>query len=212
MHSRSRLRFYAWLFLIVGCASAAFAQFTSSVQGTVQDPSGRAVPGAAVRIVNQNTQVANATTSDGAGNFRFISLSPGPCKITVEARGFAKAEADITLQTEQTVNLPITLKVGAVSENVVVTTQSPIIDTADSRNEMTLENSGVAELPVQGRNMVTLTTLAPGVSGLGTVGGGEPGSAGTPGSAPDNYSTERWTPAPTARARCRICTSLTAWT
>ncbi len=190
MRVRRGLRFFAWSLLIVGCSSAAFAQFTSSVQGVVQDPGSRAVPGAAVRIVDQNTQVAQATTSDSSGNYRFVNLPPDPYKITVEANGFAKAEADITLQTEQNLNVPITLKVGAVSENVVVTTQTPVIDTADSRNQMTLENSGVAELPVQGRNMVTLTTLAPGVSGLGTVGGGEPGSAGTPGSAPDNYSTE----------------------
>jgi len=48
----------------------------------------------------------------------------------------------------------------------------------------------VAELPVAGRNLVTLTTFAPGVSGLGTTGGGQPGQAGTPGSGVDNYSTE----------------------
>ncbi len=190
MHLRRELRLCTWLLVIIGCASAAFAQFTGSVQGVVQDPAGRAVPGAQVRIVDQNTQAAQATTSDASGNFRFVNLAPAPYKVMVEAKGFAKAEADITLQTEQTVNLPVSLKVGEVSENVVVTTQAPVIDTADSRNEMTLESSGVAELPVQGRNMVTLTTLAPGVSGLGTVGGGEPGSAGTPGSAPDNYSTE----------------------
>jgi hypothetical protein len=160
------------------------------VQGIVQDPNGLAVPKAAVRIVNQNTQVAQTATSDASGNFRFVSLAPGPYKITVEAPGFAKAEADITLLTEQNLNVPITLKVGAVTENITVTTQAPLVDTADSRNEMTLENSGVAQLPVQGRNLVTLTTLAPGVSGLGTLGGQTPGQAGTPGSATDNYSTE----------------------
>jgi hypothetical protein len=189
MHLSKRLRFCASL-LVAGCASVAYAQFSGSVQGVVDDPSGRAVPNAAVRIVDQNTQVAQATTCDSSGNYRFVNLPPDPYKIMVEAKGFAKAEADITLQTEQNLSVPIMLKVGQVSENVVVTTEAPVIDTADSRNEMTLENSGVAELPVQGRNMVTLTTLAPGVSGLGTVGGGEPGSAGTPGSAPDNYSTE----------------------
>jgi len=171
-------------------ATVAFAQFTSSVQGIVQDPSGRAIPDAAVRIVNQDTRVAQTTTSDGSGNFRFVSLAPGPYKVTAEAKGFAKAEADITLLTEQNLNVPITLKVGAVTENITVTTQAPLVDTADSRNELTLENSGVAELPVAGRNLVTLTTLAPGVSGLGTVGAGEPGAAGTPGSGVDNYSTE----------------------
>jgi len=176
--------------ICIFASASAFAQFTSSVQGNVQDPSGRAVASATVRIVNQDTQIAQTTTSDGSGNFRFVSLAPGSYKVTVEAQGFARAEADITLLTEQNLNVPITLKVGAVTENITVTTQAPLVDTADSRNEMTLESSGVAELPVAGRNMVTLTTLAPGVSGLGTMGAGEPGAAGTPGSGVDNYSTE----------------------
>src|SRR5207249_5349946 len=79
---------------------------------------------------------------------------------------------------------------GAATETVTVATEAPVVDTADSRNELTLDNAGVAELPVAGRNLVTLTTLAPGVSGLGTTGGGQPGRAGTPGSGVDNYSTE----------------------
>ena len=65
-----------------------------------------------------------------------------------------------------------------------------MVDAADSRNQLTLQNSAVAQLPVPGRNLVTLTTLTPGVSGLGTMGGGQSGQAGTPGSDVDNYSTE----------------------
>jgi hypothetical protein len=172
------------------CATAAFAQFTSSVQGTVQDPSGASVPKATVHLTNKDTQLTQTTTADADGNYRFVSLAPGAYQITAEAAGFAKSEANVTLLTEQNLNLPLTLKVGAVTEALTVTTTAPVVDTADSRNELTLENEGVAELPVAGRNMVTLTTLAPGVAGLGTLGGGQPGKAGTPGSGVDNYSTE----------------------
>jgi hypothetical protein len=179
-----------FVFLVLFSVPVAFAQFSSSVQGVVQDPSGAGVAKATVRIVNRDTQVTQTTTADAAGNFAFVSLAPGTYTVTVEAPGFAKSEANVTLLTEQNVNLPLTLKVGAVSEAVVVTSTVPVVDTADSRNELTLENSGVAELPVAGRNLVTLTTLAPGVSGLGTMGGGQPGKAGTPGSGVDNYSTE----------------------
>jgi hypothetical protein len=168
----------------------AAAQFTSGIQGSVQDPSGAGVSKADVQLLNTATGATLHTTVDVGGNFKFVSVAPGPYKVTVEAPGFAKAEADITLLTEQTINLPMTLKVGAVTESVIVASTAPIVDTADSRNQLTLENSGVAELPVAGRNLVTLTTLAPGVSGLGTMGGGEPGAAGTPGSGVDNYSTE----------------------
>ncbi len=162
----------------------AWAQFTANIQGVIQDPSGAGVAKAQVLLVNSATGVQKTATSDSSGNYRFVSLPPGSYRIAVDATGFSKAEAEITLLTEQNLNLPITLKVGAASESVVVTTQAPIVDTADSRTQLTLDNEGVAELPIVGRNLVTLVTMAPGVSGLGTS------TSGSPASGVDNYSTE----------------------
>jgi hypothetical protein len=191
MQIRKRLRFYALLFLAVGFASSGFAQFTSSLQGSVQDSSGAGISKAKVQLSNDSTAEIVTTTADAAGNYRFVDLAPGTYTLKVTANGFSTTEAHIALMTEQNLNVaPIQLKVGSATESVTVTTEAPMVDTADDRNQMTLENEAVGELPIPGRNMVTLTTLAPGVSGLGTVGGGEPGSAGTPGSAADNYSTE----------------------
>lgn len=171
-------------------SASAFAQFTAGIQGVIQDPSGARIANANIRLENTATSVTATTTSDSGGNYRFISLAPGDYKITVEASGFAKTETSVTLVTEQSLSVPITLKVGAVTEAVTVTSQAPVLDTADDRNQLTLDTQAVAELPVAGRNLVTLTTMAAGVSGLGTMGGGQPGKAGTPGSGVDNYSTE----------------------
>ena len=168
----------------------SFAQFTGSIQGVVHDETGAAVAHAKITLINVATQVTSATTSDEAGNYRFVSLAPGAYKIKAEAPGFAESDADVNLLTEQNLSVPLPLKVGASTTAVTVTAEAPIVDTADHRNELTLENTTVAQLPIPGRNLVTLTTLAPGVSGLGTMGGGQPGKAGTPGSGVDNYSTE----------------------
>ncbi|MGH9510730.1 MAG: carboxypeptidase regulatory-like domain-containing protein [Terriglobales bacterium] len=165
-------------------ASFCFAQFTGAVQGIVQDPSGAVIQKARVDIVNQSTQVAQTTTTDENGNFRFVSMPPGPYKITAEASGYSKSESDVTLLTEQNLNVPITLKVGSASEAITVTAEAPVVDTADSRNQMTLENQAVAQLPIVGRNLVTLVTMAPGASGLGTS------ASGSPASGVDNFSTE----------------------
>lgn len=173
-----------WLISVLLLSTGALAQFTSSVQGIVQDPSGAGVPKASVKLVNNATAATVVTTSDAAGDFEFVSLAPGSYKVTVEASGFAKAEVAITLLTAQNVSVPVKLRVGAVSEAVSVTTEAPIVDTADSRTHLTLENQAVAELPIVGRNLVTLVTMAPGVSGLGTS------AAGSPASGVDNYSTE----------------------
>jgi len=176
--------------LLLLCAGGCYAQFTGEIRGVVQDPSGALVPKATVRLVNVANQVAAATTTDTAGNYQFVSLAPGAYLITVEAPGFAKSEVSVTLLTEQNLNIPITLQVGAVTETVTVSAGAPLVNTADTRNSLGLENNTVWQLPIAGRNLVTLTTLAPGVTGLGTMGGGQPGKAGTPGSGVDNYSTE----------------------
>ena len=178
-------RYSIWLFsILVIITGAAFAQFTASIQGEVKDQSGAGVAKASVQIVNTATAVTAVATSDDAGNYRFVSLAPGQYKITVQAAGFAKAEADVTLLTEQNLNVPISLRVGSISESVVVSTQAPIVDTADSRTQLTIESGAVAQLPIIGRNLVTLVTMAPGVSGLGTS------TSGSPASGVDNYSTE----------------------
>src|SRR6266700_897199 len=177
-------RFRTFLGLIIFSAPLCFAQFTSNVQGVVQDPSGAVVAKATVTLVKAGTQATHTATTDASGDFRFISLAPGAYKLAVEASGYAKSETDITLLTEQNLNVPLALKVGSVSESVVVSTEAPVVDTADSRTQLTLENQAVAQLPIVGRNLVTLVTLAPGVSGLGTS------SSGSPSSGVDNFSTE----------------------
>lgn len=72
-------------------ASVAHAQFSSSVQGTVEDPSGAGVAKAQVHLLNLNTQVTSDTTSGNTGDFSFVSLAPGPYRISAEAPGSAKA-------------------------------------------------------------------------------------------------------------------------
>jgi Carboxypeptidase regulatory-like domain len=162
----------------------ALAQFTASIQGVIQDSSGAGVAKAQIILANSATGEKKTTSSDPSGNYRFVSVAPGNYKVSVEAPGFSKAEATVTLLTEQNVNLPIALTVGSATESIVVSTQAPIVDTADSRTELTLDNKGVAELPIVGRNLVTLVTMAPGASGLGTS------ASGSPASGVDNYSTE----------------------
>lgn len=178
------------LFITVLLLSApAWAQFTSSVQGSVADPSGAAVSQAKISLENLSNHVSAVTTSDDDGGYRFVSLAPGSYKISAEAPGFAKSERTITLETNQTLSVAFSLKVGATTESIEVTGENPLVNTAETRNQMTLETPELASLPLAGRNMLSLMTLAPGVSGLGLAGG--PGVAsGTPGSSVNNFSTE----------------------
>ena len=174
-------------FLIL--AGSAWAQFSASIQGTVTDPSGAAVGGATVQLENLVNHTTAAATTDSSGEYRFLSLAPGRYKLVVAAKGFAKVETESTLETGQNLNVPLTLKVGAATESVTVTAENPLINTAETRNQQTLESQELSTLPLSGRNLLALISVAPGVSGLGLAGG--PGVAsGTPGSGVDNFSTE----------------------
>ena len=178
------LRAFVALCLLAISSSVAWAQFSANVSGSVQDPTGASVPGATVTLTNTATSETSTTKTDASGNYRFVSLAPGDYKITVTATGFAAANVSLTLLTEQNSNVPIHLAVSGLSQEVQVTGEAPVINAADSRTEMTLDSQAVANLPLQGRNLLALTTLAPGVTGLGLVTGGSPGSSA------DNFSTE----------------------
>jgi hypothetical protein len=124
-----RVGFSLSLGLVVVCATLCHAQFSSNLQGFVEDPSRAVVAKATVTLVNTATQATRSTTTDDSGNYRFVSLAPGAYRLTVEASGYAKSENDVTLLTEQNLNVPITLKVGTVTEAVSVTSAQEIPET-----------------------------------------------------------------------------------
>jgi hypothetical protein len=161
------------------------AQFSGNIQGDVRDTSGAAVANATVTLTSISTNVQKTTTSNRNGDYRFVSLAPADYKISVKAPGFNGSMVAVTLLTDQTLNLPLELKVGSTSESVTVTAEAPVLDTADSRTHLTIETEELSNLPLQGRSMVTLVTVAPGVTGLGLTAGGDPFR-----SRPDNYAVE----------------------
>src|SRR5271168_296823 len=184
MRFKTALRCFFVFVLVVCSASVSFAQFSGAVTGVVQDATGAAVPKANVVLVQIGTEVTRAAVTDSNGGFNFVSLAPGAYEVSAEAGGFAKTIEKITLDTNQTLSVMLTLSLKSVTTSVEVTEQAPVLNPAESRNQMTLEHQAVDELPVAGRSIVGLATLAPGVTGLGT------GTANAPGSGVDNYSTE----------------------
>ena len=158
---------FALLLMLLLPLAQALAQFTSGVQGTVQDNSGGAVPSAIITLTNADNKVSQTATSNESGVFRFASLAPGNYEISATAPGFSSNKSGFTLNANETRNVPVTLSVGAVSTQVEVTTQQPILDTSDSRNQLTLDTAALEQLPLAARNPLALITLAPGVTGLG---------------------------------------------
>src|ERR1019366_3441278 len=130
MSPSSRCFVIRFVVLSVLVTAACWAQFSGSIQGTVQDPAGAVVPNAKVQLKNTETSVVAATTSDAEGNYRFVSLAPGSYQINVDAAGFNTTAVAFTLATSQNLNIPVAMKVATASQAVEVTGQVPVLNTA----------------------------------------------------------------------------------
>ena len=156
----------------------------SSIRGEVTDPSGAVVPRAKMTVKNKATGVTQTTISDNDGNYVATSLAPGEYEVSATADGFRPATINLTLQTAQTLDVPVKLALVSSTQTVEVTGQTPLLNTDDSRLQKTLDSHELESLPLQGRTMVGLISTAPGVTGLGLLTGGAPQSA------PDEFLTE----------------------
>ncbi len=163
---------------------SALAQFSGNVSGVVTDPSGAVVSGATLTLLNTASGEQRTAVTSSAGLYQFVSLAPGNYELSSNIKGFSPTRTELTLQTNQTLNVPVVLVVGVSTQVVQVTSQAPILDTADTRLQETLSVQTLSTLPLAGRNMISLVTLAPGVTGTGVTGNGSPGSGR------DNFSTE----------------------
>ena len=155
------------LFVTLVFASTAFAQTqitTGTIQGTVLDANGAAVPGANVAVKNVDTNFERTTTSDDDGRFIALQLPSGRYTVTVSKTGFATLvveKADLTVG--QALNLPLSMKVSSVQETVTITA-SPTVDTVKTESSTTLNETTVNNTPILGRKFEDLLTLTPGVS------------------------------------------------
>jgi Carboxypeptidase regulatory-like domain/TonB dependent receptor len=150
-----------------GIQIAQAQTITASVQGLIQDSSGAVVPGASVRAVNTSTGVATEVTSDVGGRYVFASLQPGgPYTLTIETKGFkTEIRAGIQLAVNQVADVPITLQVGAATQNVEVTADASQLETSTAAIGQVIGNRDVENLPLNQRNVYSLVFLIPGVTG-----------------------------------------------
>ena len=162
-------------------ATTASAQYSSSLRGVVSDAGGAVVPGAKVALRSNGTGFTNTATTGENGSFDFQRLPPGEYTVTVQAPGFSVFTTRPTLLTEQTLNLPVTLGIGSDTQTVTVESIAPLLSTADSRLQTTLAQNQIDALPVQGRSVIGLANLAPGVTGTGLA---------TTSGVPDNFNVE----------------------
>ncbi|HVA63614.1 MAG TPA: carboxypeptidase regulatory-like domain-containing protein, partial [Terriglobales bacterium] len=155
-------------------ASAAWSQTSSgNVVGTVTDPQHAAIPGASILVTNISTGVTSRGATDKDGHFQVLNLPIGSYNVTVDHPGFQKTTTQAqTLQINQTVSFDIAMKLGSASQSVTVEAAVSGVETENATIGATVTGSAIHDLPLNGRNVLDLARLQPGVTPAnGAVGG-----------------------------------------
>ncbi|PYS89339.1 MAG: hypothetical protein DMF64_18060 [Acidobacteria bacterium] len=149
--------------LLLALASAAAAQSTATLKGTVTDQQGAVVPNARVVVRSQATGIERTVETDTEGNYQVASLPVGAYRVEVQAQGFqAETVAALRLEVAQTAVQNFQLTVGNVTQEVLVTSDTSIVETATTSVGTVINQRTVQEIPLNGRHFVDLGLLIPG--------------------------------------------------
>jgi trimeric autotransporter adhesin len=156
--------------LLVVCAwsaSVGAQQFTGGVRGAVRDANG-VIPGAAVTLTNEATNISREVVTNDVGQYNFPAVPPGTYTLKSQIAGFKTFESKgVVVGTQQFVTLDVVLAVGAIEENVTVTGQTPLIETANASTGGVLDNETLQSLPAPGRNAFLIGVTVPTVMPVG---------------------------------------------
>ncbi|HVE72412.1 MAG TPA: carboxypeptidase regulatory-like domain-containing protein [Thermoanaerobaculia bacterium] len=154
--------------LLVLVPTFLFAQSqatTGVIEGTVTDATGGVLPGVTVTLKNTATNYEVMHVTDAGGRFRGVLLPLGPYEVRASLSGFApQAIKGVQLGVGQTRTIDIKMGQATVSEELVVTAEAPLIETARTEGATRLSEEAVSDLPNNGRNFLDLTKLTPGVT------------------------------------------------
>src|SRR5438128_6805020 len=162
-YSFGLLSFLFLLSLFLFSSTTVLAQSTAMLQGTVTDPKGAAVPNASVVVRNKATSSERTTQTDTEGNYQVAALPAGTYSVEVRLRGFKTKMADqLAIEVARTVVQNFQLEVGDITEQVVVSSDTSVIETATTSVGTVVNQRTVQEIPLNGRHFVDLGLLVPG--------------------------------------------------
>src|SRR6266853_2792932 len=138
---------------------------TGAIAGTVSDPSGALVAGAAVVVKNQATQEERDLTTDAEGNFSVPFLTPGNYDLTVRAPGFEPLVLkSVQVQITEVSRLKIQLTISGAKEQITVRSDPPLLQTENATLGRVIDRNTVEELPVVNRNFTEILGLTAGIN------------------------------------------------
>ncbi|MGA9888914.1 MAG: carboxypeptidase-like regulatory domain-containing protein, partial [Candidatus Acidiferrales bacterium] len=138
--------------------------FYGSIVGTVTDPSGAAMPGATVTLSSTDIGFRRTAVTGADGSYNFVNLVPGTYSVEVDKQGFRKTvQTGIAVQVQAVVRIDAQIQVGTVEQTVQVSAAAQLMQTESSSLGHVIGAQTVDELPLNGRNVLNLVSLVPGV-------------------------------------------------
>ncbi|MBL8229087.1 MAG: carboxypeptidase regulatory-like domain-containing protein [Bryobacterales bacterium] len=155
--------------LLGSLCTFVLAQSLTSINGVVSDPTGAVIPGAQILVENTGTGAKREVQSDASGRYLIPQLPPGTYKLTAKSSGFTDVTiADLRLLVNSPATIPIVFtKVGSVTESVSVSADTTNVNTVDATIGNAFGTRPILQLPLEGRNVVGLLALQPGVTFTG---------------------------------------------
>ncbi len=158
----------AMLLALLACGTFAWGQATTSVRGTVADPSGSVVAGATVVLANAESKTEREAKTGGQGEYQFLFVPPGTYALTVTAAGFQRyRQTDLELLVNTPATANVQLKVGQANEVVTVSSEAPALNLVDASIGNSFGETQVRQIPLEGRNVPDLLSLQAGVAYTG---------------------------------------------
>jgi outer membrane receptor protein involved in Fe transport len=146
-------------------SAATLAQGTGVIYGTVTDPSGAGVAGARVEAVSVERGTTRSGTTSAIGDYLFSAMPIGVWEIRVSASGFEQFRRQaVTLDANQNVRVDAALTVGSITQQVTITAEAPAVESRTATMGTLIEERRLVDLPENGRNVIALAALLPGVS------------------------------------------------
>src|SRR5438093_1398578 len=149
------------LIIVLLCSGVVWGQATAQISGTVRDQSGAVLPGVEVTATQTDTGIARSVVTNETGSYVLANLTTGPYKLEAGLPGFRTfVQNGIVLQVNASPVINPVLEVGQVSEQVEVQANAAMVETRTQGVGQVIENQRILELPLNGRNVTDLLTLA----------------------------------------------------
>ena len=155
-------------FVLALTSATCHAQFTSGVEGTVQDSTGAVIPSCPVTVINQATQVTYKVQTNESGYFRLASLPPGTYRVEISRTGFRDwIQTDLMIAAREVRTISPVLAVGQTTTQVEVKAAPAAVELSQATTSAVVSTREIQDAPLSGNRVWSLALLTPGVTGTG---------------------------------------------